>query len=104
MPQKPKRSIETDEFYQQRSRLWHDGLWALRGGRPASITIYELRNKATVYDVPADVVIDCLRTFSDEGLIRCRSNDDTVINNPFKESDFERFGFTYEGSNRGPNY
>ena len=111
MPKKAKISTETvdndmqnDVFCQQRSRLWHDGLWALRGGRPTPITISELRKKIGPYNVPEDGVIPCLQTFSMQDLIQCRRNDGTVIDNPLEDSDFERFQITPNGSGLGPNY
>ena len=100
MPEDPPiRSV----YCEQRSRLWQ-GLWNLRLGKPKLVTKTELRNRVTHFDVPDDVFIDCLRSFHEEGLIRCCDKNNLKITNPYPESDYERFGITLKGANLGPNY
>jgi hypothetical protein len=92
-----------DNYCMQRSRLWHDGLWAISNGRPDLITLSDLRKKATEYDVPKDLVIPCLTTCRMEGLIMCIKDHKEI---PFttNPTDYEQFILTPKGSNLKANY
>jgi len=92
-----------DQYCQQRSRLWHGGVWELSQGLSDPITMSAVRKKATIYDVPENIVIPCLRTFRMEGLIMC-IRDGTELPFSTNPSDYEQFILTPKGSNLGANY
>jgi len=104
MPQKKKDNGVVTNFCLQRSRLWHDGIWEITNGLPNLLTQKALRKTATEYVVPANVVIPCLQTFRMEGLIMCIDKNGKEIPFSTKESDYEQFILTPDGSDLGPNY
>jgi len=98
----PQNFSFPSDFCTQLGNVW-SGIWGLTLGKPRLITRQDLKREG-YFRIPEDVVFDCLRTFSEQGLIRCFNDADAVIENPSKESDFERFKFTAKAVKVGSNY
>src|SRR5512136_1384259 len=77
-------------------------LWNKVTGNPVTMTRHDLQLELGS-PIPPDTTLGCLRTFQDENLIKC-IRDDSVIQSPFKESDFDQFCLTARGTKKGPLY
>jgi len=95
MPEKNQLSIVWHELYDQ----------AIETSDIITRQQVQLRLGATISN---KVTLECLRSYQKEDLIECiqkdKNGEDSVISNPFKESDFDRIDVTEKGSARGANY